>query len=153
MLPFNRDHKERARELRTNMTDAERALWNEVRRKQIFGAQFYRQKPVDQFVVDFYCPAAQLVIEIDGEHHREQDHEERDRIRDQTLQALGLTVLRFSNADVLHRLADVVTQIEDAVSRALSASNRRSLHQYSRPKRHRRRRNPPSVPPFSKGGG
>lgn len=58
---------ERARELRQNMTDAERVLWSEVRRKQIFGAQFYRQKPIDQFVVDSYCPAAQLVIEVDGE--------------------------------------------------------------------------------------
>ncbi|HEX9731907.1 MAG TPA: endonuclease domain-containing protein [Thermoanaerobaculia bacterium] len=138
MLPFNRDHKERARELRKNTTDAERLLWSEVRRKQIFGAQFFRQKPIDQYVVDFYCPAAQLVVEVDGEQHREEDHEEGDRIRDRALRALGLTVLRFSNAGVLQRRDAVVTEIEDAVSRALSASNKRHLHQYSRPKRHRR---------------
>ena len=69
MLPYNKKLKARSRELRSSMTDAEIALWVKLRRKQLHGLQFYRQKPLGKFIVDFYCPAAQLVIEIDGGQH------------------------------------------------------------------------------------
>jgi very-short-patch-repair endonuclease len=66
MKPFRQRLKKSARQLRSNLTDAEQALWKKLRRKQIQGVQFYRQKPLLDFIVDFYCSKAQLVIELDG---------------------------------------------------------------------------------------
>ena len=69
MQPYNKNLKQPSRDLRNNMTDAEQLLWQRLRRKQILGLQFYRQKPILNFIVDFYCPAASLVIECDGGQH------------------------------------------------------------------------------------
>ncbi len=110
-LPYNKEHKERSRDLRNNMTDAERALWSRLRRKQLLGLQFYRQKPIHQYIVDFYCPKARLVIEVDGGQHWQPDHAEQDRERDSVLEQLDLKVLRFSNLEVLKQLDLVLTQI------------------------------------------
>ena len=55
--------------LRASLTDAERRLWNRLRRKQILGVQFYRQEPIGNYIVDFYAPATRLVVEVDGAHH------------------------------------------------------------------------------------
>lgn len=111
MLPYNKKLKARSRELRSSMTDAELALWVKLRRKQLHGLQFYRQKPLGNFIADFYCPAAQLVIEIDGGQHYEEDGRIRDRLRDGYLEGLGLRVLRFSNLDVLSNLDGVIASI------------------------------------------
>jgi very-short-patch-repair endonuclease len=104
-----------ARDLRKAMTAAEQALWEKLRRKQVRGVQFYRQKPIADFIVDFFCPKAGLVIEVDGRQHSEKDHAERDDYRDKVLDQLDLRVLRFSNADVLHRIEWVIGQISEAV--------------------------------------
>ena len=93
------------------MTDAEIALWVKLRRKQLHGLQFYRQKPLGNFIVDFYCPAARLVIEIDGGQHYEQDGRIRDGLRDDYLENLGIRVLRFSNLDVLKNMEGVIAVI------------------------------------------
>lgn len=93
--------KENSRSLRTNMTDAEQVLWQRIRRKQIQGVQFYRQKPLSTFVVDFYCPVAKLVIELDGSQHFAEKHQTKDQERDAALTGLGLRVLRFDNRQVL----------------------------------------------------
>ena len=69
MLPYNPQLKTCSRHLRSNMTDAEQKLWQRLRKKQILGVLFYRQKPIADFIVDFYCAAAQLVIELDGCQH------------------------------------------------------------------------------------
>lgn len=69
MKPYNKNLKQASRNLRSNMTDAEQRLWQRIRRKQILELQFYRQKPILNFIVDFYCPAANLVIECDGGQH------------------------------------------------------------------------------------
>ena len=66
MQPYNKYLKLPSRDLRNNMTDAEQMLWQSLRRKQILGLQFYRQKPILNFIVDFYRPSANLVIECDG---------------------------------------------------------------------------------------
>ena len=66
MLLYNRNLKEASRQLRKNVTEAERLFWSGVRGKQLSGAQFYRQKIVGDYIVDFYCPQARLVVEIDG---------------------------------------------------------------------------------------
>jgi very-short-patch-repair endonuclease len=69
MLRYSNQLKTNSRKLRKNMTDAERLLWSRLRRKQLKGLQVYRQKPIDGFIVDFYCPKANLVIELDGGQH------------------------------------------------------------------------------------
>ena len=101
MLPYNKKLKGRARELRSRMTDAEVFLWSKLRRKQLYGVIFSRQKTIGNYIVDFYCPAAQLVIEIDGGQHYLEEAALRDAKRDTYLRGMGLTVLRFSNLDVL----------------------------------------------------
>jgi very-short-patch-repair endonuclease len=114
MERYNQTLKANSRVLRTNMTDAEQTLWYRLRRKQIQGLQFYRQKPLLAFIVDFYCPAAKLVIELDGSQHSEAEHQAKDKDRDTALAGLGLRVLRFDNRQVLLE-TDAVLGVIDAV--------------------------------------
>ena len=111
MLPYNKKLKPLSQKLRSSMTDAERALWGKLRRKQLLNLQFYRQKPLGQFIVDFYCPSARLVIEIDGGQHYFPQGLESDSRRDSYLNEMGLRVLRFSNHDVLANIEGVIAQI------------------------------------------
>ena len=111
MEKYKHGLKEPARALRKSMTDAEQALWGKVKRKQVHGLQFYRQKPLLSFIVDFYCPKAKLVIELDGSQHFEPDHEVKDQARDVQLAALGLRVLRFDNLQVLKEMDAVMAVI------------------------------------------
>jgi very-short-patch-repair endonuclease len=97
------------------MTDAERRLWSRLRRKQILGVPFYRQKPIGSYIVDFYAPAAALVIEVDGAHHLEPAQAEGDRIRTAYLMGRGLRVLRFNDREVLLELDAVTEEIAAAV--------------------------------------
>jgi len=99
--PYEESLKDPARRLRSHMTDAEQILWQRLRRKQVHGVQFYRQKPLLTYIVDFYCPAAKLVVELDGSQHAEPEHREKDRSRDEALAELGLKVLRFDNRQAL----------------------------------------------------
>ena len=92
------------------MTDAEKLLWSKLRAKQLKGVQFYRQKIIGNYIVDFYCPKSKLVIELDGGQHYSEDGKEKDRIRDAYMSGLGLTVLRFSDRDVLEKI-DVVLEV------------------------------------------
>ena len=111
MQPYNKNLKQPSRDLRNNMTDAEKRLWSKLRAKQILGLQFYLQKPLLNFIVDFYCPAANLVIECDGGQHFTDEGLEADRVRDEVLVELGLVVLRFSNRQVLTEIDDVIELI------------------------------------------
>ena len=115
MEPYRKILKEPARSLRTSMTDAEHVLWHRIRRKQIQNAQFYRQKPLRSFIVDFYCPAAKLVVELDGSQHFETGHQAEDRARDAALAGSGLRVLRFDNRQVLLETDAVLAAIDEAV--------------------------------------
>lgn len=114
MESYNPKLKENSRILRTNMTDAEQVLWQRIRRKQIQNVQFYRQKPLLAFIVDFYCPAAKLVIELDGSQHFEAAHQAKDQARDAVLAGLGLYVLRFDNRQVLLE-TDAVLEVIDMI--------------------------------------
>jgi len=111
MLPYNKNLKQHARQLRNNMTDAERCLWAKIRMKQHKGCQFYRQKPIGDYIVDFFCPRAKLVIEVDGSYHLVDDKIEYDRIRDDYMSSLALRVLRFTNSEVLTNIEGVVEKI------------------------------------------
>ena len=98
----------RARALRRNMTLPEGLLWR-VLRERPDGLKFRRQHPVGRYIVDFYCPGARLVVEIDGESHSMGDRPQRDVRRDEWLRGQGLRILRFAAADVLKDLGSVVT--------------------------------------------
>ncbi len=111
--------KSNARQLRQNMTEAEQVIWYRVRRKQIMGVQFYRQKPLLNFIVDFYCAKARLVIELDGGQHFEDEQQEKDIIRDKALMDIGLLVLRFDNYQVLAETESVINRIYEVVAERL----------------------------------
>ena len=113
--PYNPKLKKRARRLRKNMTDAEVKLWNHLRRKQIKGLQFFRQRPIGNYIVDFYAPEAKLVIEVDGGQHYEDEGVEYDEKRDAFLEGYGLKVVRFSNLDVIQNIEGVVKRIIEVV--------------------------------------
>ena len=104
--------KSRARELRRNMTPAEEKLWQQLRAGRLEGFHFRRQQIIDRFIADFYCHAADLVVEVDGGVHL--DQQEYDQERDNYLTALGLTVLRFTNSDINQDLETVLATILEA---------------------------------------
>ena len=116
MKPYQSYLKPFSRQLRSNMTDAEQALWQRLRRKQIHGVQFYRQKPLLSYIVDFYCPAAALVIEVDGSQHLEPEGQRADEVRDRALAGLGLKVLRFDDRQVLTEIDGVLDVIQRMVA-------------------------------------
>ncbi|KXO82600.1 hypothetical protein AYL20_00985 [Acinetobacter venetianus] len=119
MKSYNKNLKLPSRDLRSNMTDAEQLLWQRLRRKQILGLQFYRQKPILNFIVDFYCSAANLVIECDGGQHYTEVGLEADQNRDYALSELGLLTLRFSNHQISTETDAVVEQIYRVVKHRL----------------------------------
>ncbi len=82
------------------MTEAERRLWARIRGRQLNGYQFYRQRVIDNYIVDFYCPTAKLVVELDGGQHYTDEGLANDQVRDHHLEKLGLQLLRFSDHDV-----------------------------------------------------
>lgn len=126
MLPYNKNLKERSRELRSSMTDAEIALWSKVRRKQLYGLQFHRQKPIGRYIVDFYCPSVRLVVEVDGGQHYTPEGERSDANRDAYLKSLGLAVLRFSNLDVLRNMDGVMATIVQKIEAKLREEETKS---------------------------
>lgn len=102
-----------AKLLRRNMTDEERKLWYTFLRD--FPVRFLRQKVIDDYIVDFYCAKAKLVIELDGSQHYEEDAERKDRVRDQYLGAMGLKVLRFSNYELNKNFQAICEYIHNVV--------------------------------------
>ncbi len=138
MLPYNENLKQYARQLRDNMTDAEKYLWAKIRMEQLKGHRFYRQKPIGDYIVDFFCPRAKLVIEVDGGQHFADEMPEYDRIRDEYLRSLGLRVLRFTNTDVLMHIEGVVESISEKMNEKIPATGNTV-------------RKIPLNPPFSKG--
>ncbi len=99
----------RAKELRSQMTEAEKILWKHLRTNQLNGLHFRRQQIIDGFIVDFYCHAAGVVIEVDGSVHLQQV--EYDARRDQVLSLRGLRILRITNEEVKHNLKQVLARI------------------------------------------
>ncbi len=110
-VAYNPRLKQIARNLRNNMTLSEILLWKELKGKKLLGYDFHRQKPIDEYVVDFYCPKLRLVIEVDGDSH--DGKEKADRIRQKRIESFGLTVLRFWDDDVKHNVEGIVEQIKE----------------------------------------
>ena len=111
MLPYNKELKDCSRELRKNTTDAENLLWTKIRCKQLKGYQFYRQKIIGNYIVDFYCSQANLIIEVDGSQHYNDEAKQKDRMRDDYMLRFGLRVLRFSDREVFENLNGVTEKI------------------------------------------
>jgi very-short-patch-repair endonuclease len=105
-----------ARTLRKNSTDVERILWSELRDHRLNGASFRRQVPIKNFIADFVCHAAKLVIELDGGQHFSDQAEQKDAARSAVIEAQGFQVLRFSNLDVMTNRAGVLEIIAAAVA-------------------------------------
>jgi len=93
------------------MTEAERFLWQRIRRKELKGCQFYRQKNIGDYIVDFYCPSAKLIVELDGGQHYNEEGSRKDRAREKYLETLGFTVLRFSDREVFKNTEGVLEEI------------------------------------------
>ncbi len=112
-LPYNRQLVEKAKELRKNMTPTERKLWYGYLRT--FNFRVLRQRPIDNFIVDFFCAQFKLVIEVDGEGHFTDEGKDYDWERTQILEGYGLKVLRFSNDEVLQDWEGVCRRIEEEI--------------------------------------
>ena len=102
--------RDRARELRTEQTPAEKRLWSNLRLKQLSGFRFRRQHPIGTYIVDFYYLSSRLVVEIDGDSHA--DQEEYDTERTEWLEEQGYRVIRFTNREVQLQVMVVLTEIE-----------------------------------------
>ena len=107
--------KSLARELRNNSTKTEVMLWLNLKGKQMCGYDFHRQKPIDKYIVDFFCNKLMLAIEIDGESHY--GNREYDRIRQERLESLGIRFLRFENEEVFYNLDKVLNEIEEWIGK------------------------------------
>ena len=104
----------RAKQLRQEPTEAEARLWNRLRRKQLDGFRFRRQVPIDSYIVDFFCPTAKLIVEVDGgQHANKSDYDKSDYDKRWTkwLEARGYRVLRFWNNEVLGNTDGVIAEI------------------------------------------
>jgi very-short-patch-repair endonuclease len=117
---MNTPSKDRARELRKNLTDAERALWQHLRHRQIGGQRFRRQHPIGPYIVDFFCFEKRLIVEIDGGQHSEQVAYDEERTK--WLEARGFRVLRFWNNDVLGNIEGVKQVILEELTRSSSSA-------------------------------
>ncbi len=102
-----------AYDLRRSMTEAEKLLWRKLRNRQVKGYRFRRQHPIRDFVVDFFCYDAKLIVELDGDVHNDPFQMERDKERTKVLKDLGLTEIRFSNDEVFNNPDEVVSKIAD----------------------------------------
>ena len=115
IIPYNPKLKKLAKKLRKDMTFGEVLLWNELKRDQLWGFDFDRQRCIDNYIVDFYCKSLMLAIEIDGMSHNHEEAFARDEIRQQKLESFGITVIRFTEAEMKFDMTNVIRAIEGAV--------------------------------------
>jgi len=108
--------KGRAKQLRQRMTRAETLLWRYIKAHRIDDLGFRRQVPIRNYIADFVCHSARLIVEIDGESHDLESRQLRDKARDEWFQSQGYAVLRFTNSDVLRNLSGVVELIRETAS-------------------------------------
>lgn len=107
----------KAAELRKKQTTAEELLWEKLRRKQLAGFRFRRQHPIGEYIADFYCHKAKLIIEVDGDIHNTENQKKHDAKRSSKMRSLGIRVLRFTN----YHIDSYMPEVLEAISRALAA--------------------------------
>ena len=122
-IPYNKTLTQKARENRKNPTSAEKKLWYEVLgNKRLDNLKFTRQKPLDEYIVDFYCAELMIAIEIDGDTHA--DQEQYDKRRTENLNKYGVKVIRYTNAEVLNNLEGVYQNLCGRISVIKSAKSK-----------------------------
>lgn len=109
--------KELRKYLRNNMTKAEVLLWSRLKGRQLRGYKFRRQHGIKEYVVDFYCPELELVVEADGETHYNEEGKLHDKKKDKCLDELGIFVLRFTNPQIKQNLDGVIEQISSYIQK------------------------------------
>ncbi len=107
--------KELARKLRKTSAKAEIKLWINVKGKQLMGYDFHRQKPIDSYIVDFFCNKLKLAVELDGSTHGFEKVFERDKRKEQGLKELGIAVLRYKDNDVINNIEGVLEDIKSCI--------------------------------------
>jgi very-short-patch-repair endonuclease len=114
-IPYNIELKEFARQNRLNPTLSEKLLWEKMKRKQINGYDFHRQKPLGDYIFDFYCFELKLLIECDGESHTHYETQKKDRYKEEYAKSIGFYVLRFDDVDVINNIDGVLKVIYDYI--------------------------------------
>ena len=109
----NKQSQQLAKKLRKNMTKEERHLWYDF--LNVYKPSFRRQFVIAEYIVDFYCPAVRLAIELDGSQHYEEDGMERDKVRTERIEALGVKIIRYMNTDIQRRFREVCEDIDRTV--------------------------------------
>lgn len=112
IIPYNPYLKQFARNLRNNSTKSEIRLWKYLKNKKMYGFDFHRQKPIDNYILDFFCYELMLGIELDGYSHQLEEVIEKDPLKNKKMTALGIEVLRFSDKDVFNNINSVLRVIE-----------------------------------------
>ena len=112
IIPYKHYLKAYATRLRNNSTKSEILLWSKLKRKQMFGYDFHRQKPIDKYILDFFCHELNLGIELDGYSHELIEVFEKDLVKTKRLKELGISVLRFSDRQVFKGMDNVIRTIE-----------------------------------------
>ena len=112
ILAYNPQLKEFAKKLRNNSTKSEIQLWKRLSGKQMHGYDFHRQKPIDNYILDFFCYELMLAIELDGLTHQFEDIVEKDMKKETAIKKLGITILRFNDHEVMNDIENVLRAIE-----------------------------------------
>lgn len=109
---FNKTKEtEKRRLLRTKATRTESFLWSHLRNKQLGGLKFRRQFSINNYVVDFYCSSLRLAIEIDGDIHEQKNVRKMDKIRQEQIESLGITFLRYTNKEIINEISKIKKEI------------------------------------------
>ncbi len=115
IIPYNSALKEKARYLRKNSTKTEVILWHYLKGKKMQHYDFQRQKPLLNYIVDFYCAELQLVIELDGYSHDNKNAQDKDHLREIKLKEYDLHIMRFCNQDIYNHLESVLSTIKEYI--------------------------------------
>ena len=114
-LEADEDIKKTALRLRKNLTEAEKILWIELKNRKLEGLKFRRQHPLHYYVADFYCHEQRLVIEVDGQIHKQRQQHEHDENRSAELERYGIRIIRFTNEQVENSIKDVLNFIVEFI--------------------------------------
>ena len=115
IIPYNSNLKTLARKLRKDMTFGEVLLWNELKDDKFWGFDFDRQRCIDNYIVDFYCKELMLAIEIDGISHNYEEAFVKDEVRQNKLESLGVTFIRFTETEVKNDMLNVIRALEGKI--------------------------------------